>query len=53
MSLAEIIRTAGAKELIILKPFPSTDLRERIAPMLDQIHLELVLQVDLGNISRR
>ena len=39
---------AGTKELITLKLFPSTDLWERIAPVLDQIHLELELQVDLG-----
>ena len=39
---------AGTKELITLKLFPSTDLWERIAPVLDQLHLELELQVDLG-----
>ena len=48
-SLAEIMRAAGTKALITLKPFPGTDLWERIAPVLDQVPtLELVLQVDLG-----
>ena len=42
------MRAAGTKELIILKLFPSTDLWERIAPVLDQIHLEHELQVDFG-----
>jgi fatty-acyl-CoA synthase len=43
------MRAAGTKALITLKPFPGTDLWERIAPVLDQVPtLELVLQVDLG-----
>lgn len=48
-SLAEIMRAAGTKALITLKPFPGMDLWERLAPVLDQVPtLELVLQVDLG-----
>jgi fatty-acyl-CoA synthase len=48
-SLAEIMCAARTKALIALKPFPGTDLWERIAPVLDQVPtLELVLQVDLG-----
>ena len=45
------MQAAATKELITLKLFPSTDLWERIPPVLGQVHLEREFQVDLGNIS--
>lgn len=48
--LAEIMNHAKTKVLITLKPFPRTDVWEKVASIADQVPtLETIIQVDLAN----
>ena len=49
-AMADIMNAAGAKVLVTLAPFPSTDIWEKVASVVDQVDtLETILQVDLAN----
>ncbi len=48
--LADFMNTAGTKVLVTLAPFPTTDIWEKVATIVDQVDsLETILQVDLVN----
>ncbi|MFL7838568.1 MAG: acyl-CoA synthetase [Candidatus Promineifilaceae bacterium] len=48
--MAEIMNAAKTKVLVTLGPFPSTDIWEKVASIVDQVDsLETILQVDLAN----
>jgi fatty-acyl-CoA synthase len=48
--MADIMNAAGSKVLVTLAPFPTTDIWEKVATIVDQVPtLETILQVDLAN----
>ncbi|MFN2107558.1 MAG: acyl-CoA synthetase [Candidatus Promineifilaceae bacterium] len=48
--MADIMNAAGTKVLVTLAPFPTTDIWEKVATIVDQVgSLETILQVDLAN----
>jgi len=48
--LADIMNHAKTKVLITLKPFPKTDIWEKVAQIADQVPtLETIIQVDMAN----
>jgi len=48
--MADIMNAAGTKVLVTLAPFPTTDIWEKVATIVDQVDsLETILHVDLSN----
>lgn len=48
--MADIMNAAGTKILVTLAPFPTTDIWEKVASIVDRVEsLETILQVDLAN----
>jgi fatty-acyl-CoA synthase len=47
--MADIMNAAGTKVLVTLAPFPTTDIWEKVASVVDEVDsLETILQVDLA-----
>jgi fatty-acyl-CoA synthase len=48
--MADIMNAAGTRVLVTLAPFPTTDIWEKVASVVDDVDsLETILQVDLAN----